>query len=151
MFRRLSVVESIYVNAVSISSVFEIGDSSHITPVMRALAVKREYPLFFSNEGNFSEYSVFTRPIPAVAIDEPLNMAVFNEKPTIKVSSIRVTGASSSSVIHIGSTNNIRAEARIKHIRQLLQQPEDVPTVTNQDIPFNQLDGVSSPSEEGGT
>ncbi|MFC4322320.1 spore germination protein GerPE [Litchfieldia salsa] len=148
MFRRLSVVESIYVNSVSFSSVLQIGDSSHITPVTQALAVKREYPLFFSNEGNFNEYSVFTRPIPAVSIEESFNMATFNEKPNIKVNTIRVTGASASSVIHIGSTNNIRAEARIKHIRQLLDQPEDM-SISKQDQINSQLEGPSS-SEEGG-
>jgi spore germination protein PE len=119
MFRRLSNVGTIYVNSISFSSIFEIGDSKYITPFSKALAVKREIPLIFSNEGRFDEYSVFTRPIAQVPIEEPMNMAVFNEKPIIHVNSIRVSGIASSSVVQIGSTDTIQSEARIKHIRQL--------------------------------
>ncbi|WP_078548236.1 spore germination protein GerPE [Litchfieldia alkalitelluris] len=155
MFRRLSRVNTIYVNSVSFSSTFEIGDSKYITPVMRALAVKREFPLFFSNEGNFNEYSVFTRPIPQVPTEEIFNMTVSNEAPSINVNSIRVTGISSSSVVHIGSTNLINAEARIKHIRQLLRQPGDESTQLSEPMedtanPEEVSEQTIDSTEEGG-
>ncbi|MBD8067595.1 spore germination protein GerPE [Bacillus sp. PS06] len=150
MFRRLSIVEAIYVNSVSFSSIFEIGDSRYITPVMKALAVKREHPILFTNEGNFNEFSIFTRPIAQVATPEVINMAVFNEKPSINVKTIRVTGVSSSSVVHIGSTNMIRAEARIKHIRQLRRQPDDVPTLQSDELPNNQNQEGHTPSDDQG-
>ncbi len=142
MYRRISMVGGIYVNAISFSSLLEIGDSKYITPVMQALAVKREYPLIFTNEGSFREYSIFSRPIPRLPMDDPFAMAIFNEKPTINVSTIRVTGVSSSSVVHIGSTDTINAEARIKHIRQLLRQPDD-----EQDTPITEEDIIATETQ----
>ena len=124
MLRRVSNVGSVTVTSISFSSILEIGDSKQITPFSQALAVKREYPLFFSNEGNFGEFSVFTRPIANVPITETLNMAVFNENPRIDVDHVRVLGIASSSVVQIGNTDIIKAESRIKHIRQLQRQYE---------------------------
>ena len=123
MFRRFSQVGTIRVTAVTFSSILEIGDSNNITPSVKALAVQREFPLFFSNEGGIDYFSIFTRPIPKVTFNETITMATYNDNPFINVNKIRVHGVSSSSVFHVGSTNVINAEARIKHIRQLLRQP----------------------------
>jgi spore germination protein PE len=120
MLRRLSVVNNIYVNSLGLGSVFQIGDSTNIRPLSRALAVQREYQLFYDEEGNF-EYPVFTKPIPQPLFFEKVYMAEMNEKPTIKVNNISVTAVSSSGVVQIGSTGDISSESRIKHIRQLLE------------------------------
>ncbi|MCH1625825.1 spore germination protein GerPE [Ferdinandcohnia quinoae] len=120
MMNRLSVVDFIYVNSIAFSSILEIGDSKKITPVSTALAVQREVPLFFTNEGNFSAYSIFSQELPKVTITENMNMNICNQNPIIKVNSIKVTGLSSSSVMQVGSTEIINAEARLKHIRKLL-------------------------------
>ncbi|MCA1030977.1 spore germination protein GerPE [Bacillus timonensis] len=121
MLKRLSKVKTTYVNSISISSVLQIGDSHKITPYSRALAVQREYPLIFTNEGDFNEYSVFQRPLPMPPITEDFPMMITNTNPVINVGHVRVTGISASSVVQIGSTNHIEAETRVKHIRQLLR------------------------------
>ncbi|MGN7296843.1 spore germination protein GerPE [Fredinandcohnia aciditolerans] len=118
--QRISVVDLIYVNSVSFSSILEIGDSKKITPVSQALAVQREVPLFFTNEGDFSQYPIFSRKLPIVKVTESVNMEIFNQNPVIKVNSIKVTGVSSAAVMQIGSTETIHTESKVKHIRKLL-------------------------------
>lgn len=120
--QRISVVDFIYVNAVSFSSILEIGDSKKITPVSQALAVQREVPVFFTNEGNFSKYPFFSEELPKVKVTETVNMNVFNQNPIIKVDSIRVTGVSSAAVMQVGSTETIHSESKVKHIRKLLDE-----------------------------
>lgn len=124
MIGRLSSVDFIYVNSVSFSSILEIGDSNKITPTSSALAVQREVPIFFTNEGSFSAYPIFSRELPSVTINEAINMTVWNQSPIIKVGTIKVTGVSSSGVMHIGSTNIIDAKSRVKHIRKLLDKKQ---------------------------
>lgn len=118
--QRISVVDLIYVNSVSFSSILEIGDSKKITPVSQALAVQREVPLFFTNEGDFSQYPIFSRELPKVKVAETVNMKVINQNPVIKVDSIKVIGVSSAAVMQIGSTETIHTESKVKHIRKLL-------------------------------
>lgn len=117
---RLSVVDFIKVNSLSFSGILEIGDSKKITPYTQALAVQREVPLFFTNEGDFSAYPIFSRELPSVTIEEAVSMDTYHQNPTIKVGSIRVIGVSSAAVMHIGSTGTIRAQSKVKHIRKLL-------------------------------
>lgn len=119
MFVRTSVVDHLKVDALSHSSVAEIGDSAFIHCLSRALAVKREEELFFTNEGSFRKYDVFSMPIPMEPIVERMTMQTTNLKPIIKVNNIDILGASAASVIHIGSSKHIAMEARVKHIRQL--------------------------------
>lgn len=120
--QRISVVDLIYVNSFSFSSIFEIGDSKKITPVSQALAVQREVPVFFTNEGDLSKFPIFSRELPKVKVTETINMNIFNQNPIIKVDSIRVNGVSSAAVMQIGSTETIHAESRVKHIRKLLDE-----------------------------
>ena len=120
--QRISVVDFIYINSLSFSGILEIGDSKKITPVSQALAVQREVPVFFTNEGDFSKYPIFSRELPKVKVTETVNMNVFNQNPIIKVDSIRVNGVSSSAVVQIGSTETIHAESKVKHIRKLLDE-----------------------------
>ncbi|WP_246938665.1 spore germination protein GerPE [Bacillus pinisoli] len=120
MYRRTSIVPHIYVNSLAFSSVFEIGDAHAIDLTSRAIAVQRQYPLFVENEASFSDYQVFSEPIPDPVLDEPVYSTFIHENPVIKVDSVYLIGASNASVMQIGSTKSIKAEARVKHIRQLL-------------------------------
>jgi spore germination protein PE len=124
MYHRTSVVPNIYINSLSFSTVFEIGDATKINTNSIAIAVQREYPLFLENEADFSLYRVFSENIPSPIIDEVVHSTFIHENPIIKVGSLNVTGASNASVIQIGSTSQITAEARVKHIRQLLNTDE---------------------------
>lgn len=107
---------------ISLSAIFEIGDSTNITPRTRALVVQREFELFFGNEGNFKDYPIFTMTLPELIIDEHINFNKYNESPSIHVHHIKILSASASGVVHIGSSKTINAESRIKHIRQLLDE-----------------------------
>ena len=125
MLRRLSIVDNIHIDSVGISSTFQVGDSVNIKPFARVLAIHREFPFFYENEGDFDEYSVFTEEIPRPILDEDISMAVYNEKPSIKIHNIKVLAISTASVVQIGANETIDAEVRIKHIRQLLSKGEN--------------------------
>ncbi|QOR67494.1 spore germination protein GerPE [Cytobacillus suaedae] len=126
MLKRLSKVNSIYVNSVGLGSVVQIGDSTNLRPFSRALAVQREKQIFFGAEGRFEEYPVFTKPLRQPYFYERVNMIQNNVKPTIKVNNIKVTAISASGIVHVGSTENISSESRVKHIRQILSDEEGV-------------------------
>ncbi|MGD7052696.1 spore germination protein GerPE [Sutcliffiella horikoshii] len=117
---RISRVNEINLHSLSFSSYFHIGDSYYINAKSRALAVKREFPRFYGNEGNFSEYSIFSMQSPTPVLTEMVKMSVNNVNPNICVNHIKIKGVSSSSVLQIGSSKTICAEARVKHTRQLL-------------------------------
>lgn len=119
MIKRTSIVNYTKVNSVGLGSVLQIGDSVQIKPLTRALAIQRQVQLFYGNEGDFEAFPIFTMEIPK--FDTVENIIVKRHNPTsfIKVNQIKVTSVSSASVYHIGSSTNIDAESRIKHIRQL--------------------------------
>jgi len=119
MISRNSNVGSTYVNSIGISSVFHIGDSVQITPSVKALAVQREEERFFGSEGDLTAYPIFEEEIPQPVFYEPVISNFFHEKPVISVQHVDVTALSSSAVFQIGSTRDIRAVSRTKHIRQL--------------------------------
>ncbi|MBT2694352.1 spore germination protein GerPE [Bacillus sp. ISL-55] len=121
MLQRISCVDHIKIDAVSFSSILQIGDSEQILALSRALAVQREAEIFFDNEGNFGAFPIFSETIPfQPAVEENLVFSTHNLNPVLKVRNIDILGASSSSVVHLGNSSNIAMEARVKHIRQLL-------------------------------
>jgi len=124
LFKRTSIVKDIHVRSVSASSIFLIGDSSHITPRSRALAIQRQAELFYGQEGDFNQFPVFYKPIPKPYTDEHVTFSRYNISPFIKVNHIDVLGVSASSVMQIGSTKTYNGEARVKHIRQLFGTKE---------------------------
>ncbi|UZW66457.1 spore germination protein GerPE [Priestia flexa] len=129
MLSRISQVNHLTLNSLLSSSLCQIGDSTHIVLKTRVLAIKREYPLFYGREGDFNSYDVFNEPIPQ-PINEFINMQVNNTAPLIKVDRVTIRGCSFSSVIHVGSTCTIDAEARIKHIRQLEGDTPQTPDIS---------------------
>ncbi|MCM3707236.1 MULTISPECIES: spore germination protein GerPE [Cytobacillus] len=119
MLQRTSSVDKINIDTIAFSSVFEIGDSCFIKGFSRAIAAQREVEYFNAREGNFSVYPVFREPIPLIPIKENITMQTTQLNPIIRVQNIDIIGVSSSSVIHIGNSENISMEARVKHIRQV--------------------------------
>ncbi|MCG3083740.1 spore germination protein GerPE [Anoxybacillus sp. LAT_35] len=116
---RLSVVHLLRANAVSFSSVVQIGDSQEIHLSARALAVQRQLEYVDSREFPLT-FPIFTKTIPTPPIDaEPLCRHTLHDCPLIAVHSMRIIGISSTSVVHIGSTKTVEANSRVKHIRQL--------------------------------
>ncbi|WP_461202558.1 spore germination protein GerPE [Anoxybacillus sp. TBDG-1] len=116
---RLSVVHFLRANAVSFSSVVQIGDSQEVRLSARALAVQRQLEYVDSREFPLT-FPVFTKPIPfPPSDDENVCHYTLHDCPLIAVHSVRVIGISSTSVVHIGSTKTVEANSRVKHIRQL--------------------------------
>jgi spore germination protein PE len=129
MLKRTSYVDSLKVDSLQFSSIIQLGDSSYIQGGNRALAVQREEEIFFGQEGDFNQHPVFSQPLPFAPFTERFAMETIHE-PTarIKVGNIDILGVSSSSLVHIGSSKCVQMEARVKHIRHLLDvSPEDYP------------------------
>lgn len=125
MLLRTSYVNHIYVTTASFSSILQLGDSRIINGLTRALAVQREVEIDYGNEGNFSVYPAFTEPIPVTPITEEMTYLTHNLNPVIKISKINVLAFSASSILHVGNSQNIYLEARVKHIRQLEPHEEE--------------------------
>ncbi|WP_077211141.1 spore germination protein GerPE [Bacillus dakarensis] len=117
--KRTSYVNHITIDSLATTSTFEIGDSTAIHAFSRAIAIQREQELFFSNEANFDDFEIFKREIPLDPITEELTYESSPINSFIKVNRIDIIGVSTSSILHIGSSNNVFLEARVKHIRQL--------------------------------
>lgn len=122
MLQRTSVVDEINLKLIAFSSVFEIGDSTVIHAISWAIADQRETELYFGEEADFNEFSVFTKPLPPTPFQENIISQTEHFHPIIKVKSIHILGVSSASVVQIGSTQHVIAESRIKHIRELLSE-----------------------------
>jgi spore germination protein PE len=125
MLERTSVVNTVKVNSASFASTIQLGDSRTINGFSRALAVQREADVFYGKEGNFSNYLVFSEPIPLLPITEKITISTHNKLPVIKVNTISIIAMSSAAIVHVGNSENISLEARVKHIRQLLNAEEE--------------------------
>jgi spore germination protein PE len=125
MLQRTSCVDNIKVKTLFFSSILQIGDSCIINGFNRALAVQREAEMFYGNEGDAALYSTFSEPIPFQPINETFSFQRNNLNPLIKVKNIDIIGLSSASMLHVGNSQHVSMEARIKHIRQLLPIPRE--------------------------
>ncbi|MFD0694598.1 spore germination protein GerPE [Paenibacillus sp. GCM10027628] len=117
---RLSIVGTVYVNDVGSSSNLQVGDHVSTTLRTRALAVQREVPYFYGNEGNFDVYPFYRRPFPVPQPPEPVAMSVDNWGSFIRVGGVRILGIASSSLLQIGSNHDSRSESRVKDFRQFV-------------------------------
>ncbi len=125
---RTSEVAALQITNVSLSGFVQIGDHSHYTPTLRALAVQRETD--HAQEGSlyFESYPLFSRSLPDVCDypffrepqedSEPTGVERIHHQPCIRVGTISTLGVGASSLLQIGSNCSVQAEARIKHIRQ---------------------------------
>lgn len=120
--KRNSLVKCTDIKSMLFGSVLEVGDSVHLRGHTEALAVQRRKQLFYADEGDLRSFSAFHKPIPLPPVYEPLTIKdKINDIPNIRVGNIHVITVSSASILHIGSTNHIAMEARVKHIRQISQ------------------------------
>lgn len=119
MFRRISKVDSIRVRSVIFASAIQIGDSNTINGLTRALAVQRQREIFYGNEGDFSFFKIFSYPLPLPPIYEPITVHTTSTNPVIKVDCIDVIAISSTSFLHVGSSEKVQMESRVLHIRQI--------------------------------
>ncbi|MBM7694004.1 spore germination protein PE [Peribacillus deserti] len=119
--RRISHVNGLHMNTLVFCSTVQIGDSTFIDATNYTLAVQREQELFISNEGGFND-PVFTEDIHVQPLHEKLDFHICHANPFIHVGLIDLGGASASSMVHIGSSRNVRMQAKIKNIRHLYEE-----------------------------
>ncbi|MEW9701024.1 spore germination protein GerPE [Paenibacillus sp. SI8] len=117
---RLSIVGTLHTLDISSSSILHIGDHVETALKSRALAVQREVPFFYGNEGNFEAYPFYHRPIPIPQPPDPVTMTVDNWGSFIRVGGIRIIAVASSSLVQIGSNCSTQSENKIKHFRQFV-------------------------------
>lgn len=118
--KRNSIVKLLDMKLMLFGSVLEVGDSVQLKGHTNALAVQRTKQLFDAREGDLRSFSAFNKPIPLPPIYEPFNIKdKINDIPNIRVGNIHVITVSSASIVHIGSTNHVALEARVKNIRQI--------------------------------
>ncbi|MBO8171741.1 MAG: spore germination protein GerPE [Bacillaceae bacterium] len=122
--RRISSVDLLDILESGDNAVIEIGDSRRISPETHVIAVQREKAIFFEHEFSFGDYEIFFRDIPRPVVSEDVEITTLHRSPVIQVKNIDIFSVSTSGVVHIGSGDNIRAEARIKHIRHLLREDD---------------------------
>ncbi|RZT16394.1 spore germination protein GerPE [Fictibacillus sp. BK138] len=120
---RTSAVDEVIVNSVASSSIIQTGDTEKIQCFSAALAIQRERTDFGRFDIPLNKYDIFSQPVvvpvcPAVQIKK-----TFNACPFIRVGRIDILGVSSSSLLHIGSVNEMTLQSRVKHIRNFLKNP----------------------------
>ena len=118
---RISAVQHMKVISLDRTSVLEIGDSVQLSPTSQVIAIQREKSTFWENELNFSDYAMFTEEIPQPHVDENIKITIVNQVPMIRVQTVNIENIASSTIIHLGSSENLVSEARVKNIRHLLR------------------------------
>ena len=132
LFNRSSYVQFIHIDSLTFSSIVQLGDSTCVQGFSRAMAIQREMELFYGNEGNFLVYPIFSEPIPFTPITENLSLQTNNRfSSSIKVNDLTIIGISSSSMLHVGNSDSVQMETRIKHIRQLSNRTEEENLLSN--------------------
>jgi spore germination protein PE len=119
---RISSIGHINITSVDETSIVEIGDAVKFTPVSHVIAVQRERAIFFENEFNFKDYSMFTQPLVQLVVKDDIALTRINESPVIQVKNINILRVLGSSLIHLGSNQMMKAETRVKNIRHLLRE-----------------------------
>jgi spore germination protein PE len=119
---RISLIEQLRIHTSNDTTIIEIGDSAEITPLAFSIAVQRERAVFYANEFNFDDYSIFSRKLLQPVITENITKIRMNDSPVIRVRKIDISTVASCGVVHLGSSRLLKAESRIKHIRHLLRE-----------------------------
>lgn len=123
MNQRSSYVNNILIDTIYNSSTFICGDTGRIRAKSNVFALHREVPVFIEDEGNFSDYKVFSEKIPTIPLDENIEQEVLNLGSRIKVGQIKVNAISSSGSFQVGSNHRLDLESRIINIRQFVDAP----------------------------
>ena len=102
-----------------LASTLQIGDSNEINGLARVLAVQRQREVFFSIEGDFSLFKIFSYPLSPPPIYEPLTIHTTSPNPIIKVGLNDVTCAQYLSIYAYWKYRTYSIETRVLHIRQI--------------------------------
>ena len=105
--KRHVLVDNVYIINISNSSACICGESGHIDAYTRALAIQRQVPVFFEDEGNYEDYPIFSRSIPAWQLPSEVDLDVIHDHKTIHVGCLDVIATASASVVQVGSIDTI--------------------------------------------
>ncbi|WP_409294780.1 spore germination protein GerPE [Peribacillus sp. SCS-26] len=119
--RRISQLGRLNINTLIFSSTVEIGDSSLIDATNFVYAVQREAEYFSGKEGSFNE-PLFIEKMQPPQITENVIMNYESINPFIKVGFIDIIGDTAASIVHIGSTCDVRLQSKIKNVRDLIAE-----------------------------
>ena len=125
MFQRVSKVKSVTATSLLFSSTLQIGDCSYIDGKANVMAVHRNMEITLLRGDEFSDYPIYSKPIPLPILDEPLQMHIENHCPFIKVDHINIIGATVSAFAGVGNVGHIRMDSRVKNIRKLIPGTEE--------------------------
>ncbi|MEW9700210.1 spore germination protein GerPE [Paenibacillus sp. SI8] len=123
MSNRITSVGSFKNSVTDNISVVQIGDSEKFIPLIYSIAVQREKAIFYDNEFNYRDYTLFSRSLSHPVITENITMTRMNETPVIQAGDIYIFRITGSSLAQLGSSGIMKAEVRIKNIRHLLREP----------------------------
>jgi spore germination protein PE len=123
MMYRTSVVDCIILNSLANSGVLQTGDTDKINSFSAALAIQRESTKFGTFNVPYSKYKVFSQPVLVPVCPVYKVKQTYHANPYIRVGKIDILGVSSSSILHIGSVNDIKLQSRVKHIRNFFTNP----------------------------
>lgn len=115
---RLANVESLKVINMFHAAVVQVGDNGTSDLWDYAIALQRAIPDFAGDETRFASYPIFFLPIPVWPPVPSDCMSASGPGSEIRVGRVKVVTHTASSLIRIGSAGPLRAESRIKHIRQ---------------------------------
>jgi spore germination protein PE len=118
---RLTVIGNVKIDILLFGSVAFFGDNRLIKPTSWILAVRRDIPTYFGNEGSF-DYPTFAKIVPRLAEGGEPRMSKRDEGP-IRVGGVKVVGISTASVFQAGSTDTIQSKVWVKQFRQLRNYP----------------------------
>ncbi|AYB44942.1 spore germination protein GerPE [Paenibacillus lautus] len=118
--KRHVLVDNVYIINISNSSACICGESGHIDAYTRALAIQRQVPVFFEDEGNYEDYPIFSRSIPAWQLPSEVDLDVRHDHKTIQVGCLDVIATASASVVQVGSNDTMDLESRVKAIRHFI-------------------------------
>ncbi|MEF2293052.1 spore germination protein GerPE [Virgibacillus dokdonensis] len=124
MKKRTSIVDNLFTNSVSTSSILSIGDTENAALKFKGLAIQKQNPVFSKRDEETFNYPLFKRdtnwPEPKMLV----NKLTTHHKGSIHVANVASIGVSSSSLLQIGNLTRVYAESRVKHFRKLQDTSE---------------------------
>ncbi|RYG72613.1 spore germination protein GerPE [Lentibacillus lipolyticus] len=121
MQKRTSSVNHVKLNGLTFSGTFTIGDTQQANPKARGIAMQKEGATFQNDDGiYFDNYSLFHRQANWPENGVSVQKNTFHHADTIQVNNINIIGVTQAAIFQIGSLEQVRGEARIKHFRRYL-------------------------------
>ncbi|WP_047982476.1 spore germination protein GerPE [Ornithinibacillus contaminans] len=124
--RYVHVTES-EITSIAFSSIFQIGDASICRPRSNGIAIQREGNVWnTAHDLQFSDFSLFQLPAHWLEHELPVTTNTIHHNPHIVVGNVSIIGVGESSIVQFGGIESIDSESRLKHIRMLQDEDDDL-------------------------